>query len=68
VRVWRRLALDGVIEKGRVRQQLLGPVHGTVQTAREMCCDEVTYEEIDGKLGELDALVLEAAGMLRAAG
>ncbi len=34
--------------------ELLGPVHGTIQTIRGMCTDERPYGEIDAKLVELD--------------
>jgi hypothetical protein len=54
------------VEAAKSRVKLLGPIHGTVQTIRGMCSDELTHEEIDGKLGELDELIYEAAGLLGA--
>jgi hypothetical protein len=47
------------------RLQLLGSVHGAVQTIRGMCSDQLDHEEIDAKLGELDDLVYKVAQTLR---
>jgi hypothetical protein len=51
-------------DKAKAVVQLLGPVHGTLQTIRGMCSDGLTLEEIDVKLAELDARVYETAAML----
>jgi hypothetical protein len=64
LRLWKRVALAEAEASGRTRARLLGPIHGTVQTIRGMCSDQLTHEEIDGKLAELDDLVYEAAGLL----
>lgn len=36
---------------------LRGPVHGTIQTIRGMCTDELDHMVIDRKLVELDEMV-----------
>ena len=37
--------------------ELLGPIHGRVDTLRGMCTDALPHTEIDAKLAELDDLV-----------
>lgn len=52
------------VAAAEARMQLLGPIHGTLQTIRGMCTDSQAHEAIDGKLAELDDLVYETAQIL----
>jgi hypothetical protein len=45
-------------------ERLKGPVHGTLQTIRGMCSDQLSHEEIDVKLAEAVELVDGVATML----
>lgn len=46
------------------REQLRGPVHGTLQTIRGMCTDGELHEAIDRKIAEVDGLVYEVVELL----